>query len=261
MNEAVALRDIVVQYDGFTALDGVTLTVKAGEAMGIVGPNGSGKSTLLKTVAGLLRPSSGRLAVLGSDPRSLPSGSIAYVPQIEHVDWSFPATVWDVVAMGRFPHKRAFSFFNARDRAAVERALDSLDILSLADRHIANLSGGQQQRTFVARALAQEPRLLLLDEPTTGVDAKTEDALRRVVRERVAGGLPVMMTTHDLEHVNEWFDRLVVLDRRILAEGTPREVVASGAYASIREHVHTHGHLRLDHEPHEHHAEHPEIRR
>jgi len=117
-------------------------------------------------------------------------------------------------------------------------------MFELRNRHIAQLSGGQQQRVFVARAIAQKPQLLLLDEPTTGVDAETEEALRRVVRSLVDDGLPVLMTTHDLERVGEWFDRLLVLDRRVLAVGTPAEVVESGAYASIREHTHTHGHAR-----------------
>jgi len=258
--EAVVARDLVVRYDDFTALVGATLTVHYGESLGIVGPNGSGKSTLLKTIAGLLLPASGSLSVLGSPPRKLPPGTIAYVPQVEAVDWSFPATVWDVVAMGRFARLRFWQRFGARDRQVVHRALELVDIAGLANRHIAHLSGGQQQRVFVARAIAQEPRLLLLDEPTTGVDAATEEALRRIVRELAAGGLPVLMATHDLDRVDEWFDRLLVLDRRVLALGTPREVVESGAYAAIREHTHTHGHLRHDHEPHAAHATHPEIK-
>jgi ABC-type Mn2+/Zn2+ transport system ATPase subunit len=114
----------------------------------------------------------------------------------------------------------------------------------LRHRHISRLSGGQQQRAFVARAIAQEPRLLLLDEPTTGVDAATEEALRELVRGLVVQGLPVLMTTHDLDRAVDWFDRLMVLDRRVLAIGEPREVLASGAYAAIREHAHTHGHAR-----------------
>jgi ABC-type Mn2+/Zn2+ transport system ATPase subunit len=182
------------------------------------------------------------------------------VPQVEAVDWSFPATVWDVVAMGRFARLRFWQRFGARDRQVVHRALELVDIARLANRHIAHLSGGQQQRVFVARAIAQEPRLLLLDEPTTGVDAATEEALRRIVRELAAGGMPVLMATHDLDRVDEWFDRLLVLDRRVLALGTPREVVESGVYAAIREHTHTHGHLRHDHEPHTAHAAHPEIK-
>ena len=256
---ALDLRDVVVRYDDFTALEGVTLAAASGEAIGIIGPNGSGKSTLLKTIAGLLAPTSGSVTVFGQKPRSLAPGSIAYVPQIEAVDWTFPATVRDVVSMGRFPRLKPWQFFGAADRAAVSHALEAVHMEHLSDRHIANLSGGQQQRAFVARAIAQEPHLLLLDEPTTGVDASTEEALRQVVRALAAGGLPVLMTTHDLDRVDVWFDRLMVLDRKILAFGTPTEVEESGAYASIREHTHTHGHMRYDHEAHEGHAEHPEV--
>ncbi|MGA9945463.1 MAG: metal ABC transporter ATP-binding protein [Candidatus Cybelea sp.] len=259
--DAVVVRDLVVRYDDFTALDRATLTARFGEALGIVGPNGSGKSTLLKTIAGLLLPTSGELRVLDSQPRKLPPGEIAYVPQVEAVDWTFPATVRDVVAMGRFAHLRFWQRFGPRDREVVRYALEAVNMSALADRHIAKLSGGQQQRAFVARAIAQEPKLLLLDEPTTGVDAATEESLRRIVRKLVAEGLPVLMATHDLDRVDEWFDRLLVLDRRVLALGTPREVVASGAYSAIREHTHTHGHLRHDHEPHKAHAAHPEIRK
>ena len=259
MTAAVRARDLVVRYDDFVALDGATFDLAYGEALGVVGPNGSGKSTLLKAIAGLVPRASGELLVLGERPQRAAGGSIAYVPQVETVDWSFPATVWDVVAMGRFPRLPFWRFFGASDRIAVEHALDVVKMRDLAHRPIAELSGGQQQRVFVARALAQEPKLLLLDEPTTGVDAATESALRAVVRELVRGGLPVIMATHDLDSVNLWFDRLMVLDRRVLAIGNPAEVAASGAYASIREHTHTHGHLRFDHEPHESHAKHPEI--
>jgi len=259
-HDAVVTRDLVVRYDDFTALSHVSLRVHYGEALGIVGPNGSGKSTLLKTIAGLLSPTGGELEVLGSSPRGLTRGTIAYVPQVEAVDWSFPATVWDVVAMGRFPSLRFWQRFSAHDRAAVQRALEMVKMSDLCDRHIANLSGGQQQRAFVARAIAQEPKLLLLDEPTTGVDAATEDTLYKIVRELVTEGMPVLVATHDLDRVEEVFDRLLVLDRRVLALGTPREVVEAGAYSAIREHTHTHGHLRHDHEPHAAHASHPEIR-
>ncbi|MGC1381133.1 MAG: ABC transporter ATP-binding protein [Candidatus Baltobacteraceae bacterium] len=259
MDDAVVARHLVVRYDDFTALRDLTLTAHFGEALGIIGPNGSGKSTLLKTVAGLLSPTSGELLVLGSSPRKLPPGTIAYVPQVEAVDWSFPATVWDVVAMGRFARLRFWQPFARHDREVVARALEMVSMSDLADRHIARLSGGQQQRAFVARAIAQEPKLLLLDEPTTGVDAATEEALRLIVRELVAQGLPVLMATHDLDRVDDWFDRLLVIDRRVLALGEPHEVVESGAYAAIREHTHTHGHLRHDHEPHTAHAAHPEI--
>jgi ABC-type Mn2+/Zn2+ transport system ATPase subunit len=152
--------------------------------------------------------------------------------------------VRDVVTMGRYPRVGPFVRFSTEDHAAVARALSALDLDAIADRHISELSGGQQQRAFVARAIAQEPRLLLLDEPTTGVDAATEDALLELVRGLVASGMPVLMTTHDLDRASEWFDRLIVVDHKILADGVPDEVLESGAYAGIREHTHTHGHRR-----------------
>ena len=242
---AVEVHGLRVRYDnGVEALQGVDFTLPRGTALGIVGPNGSGKSTLLKAVAGLVKPSDGVVRVQGRPPRALPPGTIGYVPQIEDVDWSFPVSVRDVVAMGRYPRLRPFKRFGAHDREAVSRAIEALGLTALADRHISALSGGQQQRTFVARAVAQEPDLLLLDEPTTGVDAATEESLLHLVRGLVARGMPVLMTTHDLDRAAEWFDRLIVVDRRILADGPPAEVLESGAYATIREHTHTHGHHR-----------------
>jgi manganese transport system ATP-binding protein len=243
---AVDVRDVVVRYDRVVALDGVSLEIAAGTALGIVGPNGSGKSTLLKTIAGLIRPASGSVRVFGEPPKHLRPGAIGYVPQIEEVDFSFPVNVRDVVAMGRYPRLGPFASFTSVDRRAVDDAIAALDLGAFANRHISELSGGQQQRVFVARAIAQEPRLLLLDEPTTGVDAATEEALLHIVRDLVAGGLPVVMTTHDLDRATDWFDRLVVVDRRVLADGAPQTVLRSGAYASIREHTHTHGHARND---------------
>ena len=245
---AVDVRDLVVRYEQVTALEGVSFSLEPGTALGIVGPNGSGKSTLLKIVAGLLRPTTGSAQVFGVAPRELPPGTIGYVPQAEDVDCAFPVNVRDVVAMGRYPHLRPFASFGPTDRHAVDEALAALQLGDLQKRHIFELSGGQQRRAFVARALAQQPRLLLLDEPTTGVDAATEDAILALIRERVKGGLPVMMTTHDLDRAHEWFDRLIVVDHRILADGDPATVLESGAYAAIREHTHVHGHRRLDHE-------------
>jgi manganese transport system ATP-binding protein len=243
---AVDVQGVVVRYDRVLALDGVSLTVERGTALGIVGPNGSGKSTLLKTVAGLIRPDAGTVRVFGDAPKMLRPGAIGYVPQIEEVDFSFPVSVRDVVSMGRYPRLGPFAPFRAADRRAVDDAIAALDLGAFANRHIAELSGGQQQRVFVARAIAQAPDLLLLDEPTTGVDATTEDALLHIVRELVAGGMPVLMTTHDLDRAADWFDRLVVVDHRVLADGDPETVLRSGAYASIREHTHTHGHVRSD---------------
>jgi manganese transport system ATP-binding protein len=243
---AVDVHDVRVQYERVVALDGVNLTLPSGIALGIVGPNGSGKSTLLKTIAGLVAPAAGSVAVFGKRPQDLRPGTIGYVPQIEDVDWQFPANVRDVVSMGRYPRLGAFARFGAKDRAAVDDALAALDLRELADRHISQLSGGQQQRAFVARAIAQEPELLLLDEPTTGVDAATEESLMHVIRALVKRGMPVLMTTHDLDRAPEWFDRLIVVDRRVLADGDPATVLEAGAYVQIREHTHVHGHLRAD---------------
>ena len=243
---AVDVDDVVVRYDRVLALDGVSLHIQRGTALGIVGPNGSGKSTLLKTIAGLIRPDAGSVRVFGQLPKQLRPGAIGYVPQIEEVDFSFPVCVRDVVSMGRYPRLAPLAPFRAADRAAVDEAIAALDLSAFATRHISELSGGQQQRVFVARAIAQEPDLLLLDEPTTGVDAATENALLRIVRNLVAGGMPVVMTTHDLDRATDWFDRLVVVDRRVLADGDPSTVLSSGTYASIREHTHTHGHARTD---------------
>jgi manganese transport system ATP-binding protein len=246
MSAAVDVVSVIVRYDRVLALDGVTLSVERGTALGIVGPNGSGKSTLLKTVAGLIRPDSGTVRVFGDAPSALRPGAIGYVPQIEEVDFSFPVCVRDVVSMGRYPRLGPFTPFRAADRKAVDDAIAALDLGAFATRHISELSGGQQQRVFVARAIAQAPDLLLLDEPTTGVDAATEEALLHIVRDLVAGGMPVLMTTHDLDRATDWFDRLVVVDHRILADGDPATVLSAGTYASIREHTHTHGHVRTD---------------
>ena len=167
------------------------------------------------------------------------------MPQVEAVDWSFPATVWDVVAMGRFPRLKFWQRFGERDRERGRRGAARRQHGRLAQSATSRNSPAGSSSASLSRARSRRSRkLLLLDEPTTGVDAETEEALREVVRALVADGLPVLMTTHDLDRVDDWFDRLLVLDRRVLAVGTPREVVASGAYAAIREHTHTHGHLR-----------------
>lgn len=237
---AVAIHDLSVRYDNVTALRGVELLCNYGESLGIIGPNGSGKSTLLKTIAGLLKASNGKVELFGKDPRAAKPGSIAYVPQVEAVDFTFPATVRDVVSMARFVHLSPFAPFRKHDRDAVQHALEALDIADLADRHIAHLSGGQQQRTFMARAIAQEPKILLLDEPTTGVDAATQETIRTIVREQVHAGLPVLMTTHEVDDAEEWFDKMVVIDRRVLAYGTPQEIAGSSVFADIFEHPHAH---------------------
>ncbi|TAM57730.1 ABC transporter ATP-binding protein [bacterium] len=237
---AVAACDLEVAYDdGRVGLTQVNFALAPGQVLGVIGPNGSGKSTLLKATAGLLRVSSGTLLVFGREPADLAPGSVAYVPQIEAVDWHFPATVRDIVSMGRFPKIGRLRRFSARDRALVDQALEAVELLNLADRTIGLLSGGQQQRAFLARALAQEPAIYLLDEPTTGVDAATEENLLHLVRTLAGNGKPVMMSTHDLERARDWFDRLLVLDTHQVLEGTTSDVLATHPGLA---HSHAHGH-------------------
>jgi ABC-type Mn2+/Zn2+ transport system ATPase subunit len=228
------LRDVVVKYERVVALEDATLHLDTPAAVGVVGPNGAGKSTLLKAIAGLVRPVAGSVRVFGQLPYRLPPGTIGYVPQLDEIERTFPVTVRDVVAMGRYPRLRPLQALSANDRGAIEGALHDLGLGPLASRRISELSGGQQQRTFLARALCQEPRLLLLDEPTTGVDAATEEALRGVIRAVVARGIPVVMTTHDLDDLGAWFDRVIVVNRRIVADGAPGEIDAPAASALPR---------------------------
>ncbi|MBV9149576.1 MAG: ABC transporter ATP-binding protein [Candidatus Eremiobacteraeota bacterium] len=236
--DAVWLQDVTVVYDGTVGIERVSIVLHPGEVLGIIGPNGSGKSTLLKTIAGLLQPARGTVEVYGCDPHRLSPGSIAYVPQVETVDWNFPATVWDVVAMARFPRLSPFQRFSPRDRDAVRGALNAVHLEEFTDRHISALSGGQQQRTFLARALAQEPRLLLLDEPATGVDAATAETLRVVVRDLSSKGMPVLIATHDLENAEGWFDYLLLIDKAVVAYGRPNEVLCSSEFERLSRHHH-----------------------
>jgi len=241
---AVELQDVTVAYGDVCALRDVTLQFVKATAVGIIGANGSGKSTLLKTIAGLITPARGTVRVYGHAPKRCAAATIAYVPQVEAVDWSFPATVRDVVAMGRFAHVPFYRLFSTRDYALVDEAIARLGLEPFQHRRISALSGGQQQRVFLARALAGESEILLLDEPTTGVDAASEDVLRQVVRELVGNGKTVLMTTHDLHSTHEWFDRVIVVDKAIIADGTPEEVTALKMDVACE---HGHGHARTIH--------------
>jgi ABC-type Mn2+/Zn2+ transport system ATPase subunit len=205
-------------YPRRVVLQDVSFEVQAGELVAVVGPNGSGKSTLLKVLAGLLRPWSGTVSVLGQSPGRQPL-RVAYVPQTETVDWSFPVCVMDVVLMGRYRHAGWLRPTRAADRAAADEALDLAGISDLADRQIGELSGGQQRRAFLARALAQQPDVYLLDEPVTGVDPATEDDLMAILAEQSRAGKTVLASTHDLGGVAEHFTRLISLNRTVVADG------------------------------------------
>ena len=205
-------------YPRRLVLADVTLAVGCGELVAIVGPNGSGKSTLLKVLAGLLRPWAGAVAVLGQPPGRQPL-RVAYLPQVEAVDWSFPVSVRDVVLMGRYRRAGWLRPTSQADATAAEHALELAGIRELASRQIGELSGGQQRRAFVARALAQQPDLYLLDEPLTGVDATTEDDLLAILGAECRLGKTVLASTHQLAGVADRFTRLLCLKRTLVADG------------------------------------------
>lgn len=220
------LEHVTVAYAGQVALDDISLHIPHGARLAVVGPNGAGKSTLFKALASLVPLQRGRILIHGQALGRQPD-SIAYVPQRREIDSSFPVTVRDVVMMGRYGRLGWFRRPGAADRAAVERCLQQLGIASLADRPIGDLSGGQQQRTFLARALAQEPHILLLDEPFNGVDIATQEATLRLLGELQRQKVTVLLSTHDLGLAASHFDRVLLLNRRLVAYGPPEQVIVA----------------------------------
>ncbi|RMI12903.1 metal ABC transporter ATP-binding protein [Cellulomonas triticagri] len=217
---AISLRDVVVRYGDVVALDGVTLDVRPGRVTGLIGMNGSGKSTLLKAVTGLVRPDAGTVAVGGGTPAAARRRHlVGYVPQSEDVDWAFPVGVRDVVMMGRYGHQGFTRRASRADHAAVAEALDRVGLADLADRQIGRLSGGQRKRVFVARGIAQDARVLLLDEPFAGVDKGSEATIVRLLRELAADGRTVLVSTHDLHALPDLADDAVLLLRHVLFHG------------------------------------------
>jgi ABC-type Mn2+/Zn2+ transport system ATPase subunit len=242
---AIVLENVSASYEGRAALVDVSFRVSEGEFAALIGPNGAGKSTILRLLLGLMRPVSGRVEVFGRPP-GRDERPIGYVPQRVVIPRGFPITVQEVALMGRTgilgPGRRP----RARDR---ELALNSLALVGLADsasRRFQDLSGGQQQRVLIARALCGEPRLLLLDEPTAGLDSGARARFYSLVCELQHGqGLTLLCATHDLDVVGEHADALILLNRVVLAQGTPEEILAGSAlaraYSFPEAHVHIHG--------------------
>ena len=218
LETSIQLADVSVGYDDRAVLEHVDLTLEAGALTAVVGPNGGGKSTLLKLIAGLLRPWTGTVTVLGDVPGAH-ARSVAYVPQAESVDWSFPVCAADVVMMGRYPRLGPLRRPGPADHAAVAAALDQVGMGPFARRQIGALSGGQRRRVFLARALASEPRLYLLDEPVTGVDAATQEDLMRILDTEARAGNTVIASTHDLASAAQHFRSIVAVNRTIVAQG------------------------------------------
>jgi manganese/iron transport system ATP-binding protein len=217
------VEGVSVAYDGQPVLCDITFQVPHGLRVAVVGPNGAGKSTLFKALVGLLPLRAGKVLIHG-----LPLGHhidcVAYVPQREEVDWRFPLTVADVVMMGRYGRLATRRQPEEQDREAVRQGLQKMGIANLAQRSIGELSGGQQQRVFLARALAQEPHILLMDEPFTGVDITTREAVLTVLDQLREQQVTTMISTHDLSLAASHFDRVLLLNRRQVAYGAPQEV-------------------------------------
>lgn len=214
----ISLRGVTVGYDGQPAVESVDLEIKRGALVAVFGPNGGGKTTLLKLMAGLLKPWRGSVQILGGPPASA-ARRIAYVPQAELVDWSFPVSVWDVAMMGRYPGLGPLRQPGRADREAVGAALDRVGMLKLARTQIGRLSGGQRRRAFLARAIAAEAELYLLDEPVTGVDVPTQEDLMELLAAESRAGRTVVATTHDLAAASRHFGHVVGVNRRIQADG------------------------------------------
>jgi len=227
-----------VRYDHVTALEDVSFQLERGERVAVVGPNGAGKSTLFKVIAGVLQPSSGEVNISGH----VPGGHIciAYLPQRSNVDWTFPVSVADVVMMGRIGKLGVFRWPKSSDWNYVHQCLEDVGLQPLAKRQISELSGGQQQRMFIARALAQEAEVMLMDEPLSGLDVHSQEDIYTILGELHRRSVTVMVATHDLDQAATHFDRVMLLNHRLLGFGQPGEVFTTERLVTAYG-----GHLRL----------------
>lgn len=223
----IVAEDVTVTYrNGLTALSHASFSVPKGTITALVGVNGSGKSTLFKAIMGFVPVAAGRVTILGLSVReALKRNLVAYVPQAEEVDWSFPVLVEDVVMMGRYGHMNWLRIPTRHDRDMVDMALERVGMSAFRKRQIGELSGGQRKRVFLARALAQEGQVILLDEPFTGVDVTTEEQIVALLRKLRDEGMSILLVEHDMEFVMGLADRVVVMEfGEKIAEGLPDEV-------------------------------------
>lgn len=224
---AVEVRGLVVLRNGQTLLEDLSFSLGRGEALAVVGPNGAGKTTLLSAIAGLVRPSSGEVRIFGHPPgRHL---CLGYLPQHPQVEWNFPATVRDVVLMGRVGRAGLLRRLTPEDRKRAEEALRWVGLKAVASRPIRDLSGGEKQRMLVARALAQEAQILLLDEPLAGLDMPAQGGILELLRGLTARGLAILVALHELDLVDRYFRRVLLLRTRPVALGDPKEVLTAEA--------------------------------
>lgn len=214
----IELHDVSTSYDRKTVLSNINLSLESGKLYGLLGPNGAGKSTLFKSILGLVKPDSGEITI---NHRSVTEvrDKIAYIPQKEDIDWSFPATVIDIVITGRLPHKKQFESYTKNDKEIAFDALEKVGMLEFKDRQISDLSGGQQQRIFIARALCEEAEILMFDEPFVGVDITTEEKIVGLIKNLVKEKKTVLIIHHDLSKVKEYFDAVIMINQRLIAAG------------------------------------------
>ena len=232
MRPAIEVSELTVRFGATLALDGVSLSVDPGRVVGLIGMNGSGKSTLFRSMIGAIPIDSGTVLIDGVSPaQARRRGIVGYVPQSEAVDWSFPISVREVVMMGRYGALGMTRRPRSADRAAVADALSRVDLTDLADRQIGQLSGGQRKRAFVARGIAQEASVLLLDEPFAGVDRGSQATMVRLLRELAADGRTVFVSTHDLQGLTQLADEAALLQHRLLFHGAVAEALRADILA------------------------------
>jgi len=231
------IENVSVRYETGLALKNLTFEISPGSRIAVIGPNGAGKSTLFKVIAGVLKPTDGHVQIYGSEP----SGHIciAYVPQRSQVDWNFPANVSDVVMMGRSGKIGILRRATVDDWSIVNDALDIVDMKDLAKRQISELSGGQQQRVFIARALAQEAELMLLDEPMTGLDANSQNKIFDILDKLEESKITTLVSLHDMKIAREHFEKVMLINKKLLGYGDPQEVFSSQALIdAYQSHLH-----------------------
>ena len=231
----VSLKNVTVAYGALTVLEDISMEVPEGAFLAVIGPNGAGKTTLVRTILGLVKPVSGEVRVFGRPPAALGAlrREIGYVPQMHAVDLRFPVRVGDVVMMGRYARLGLFRWPGKADREAVRRALERVGLADLIHRPLSDLSGGQRQRVFLARALATEPRLLILDEPTAGVDSKASKSLYELLRDFQKEGITVIMVSHDVGVVSQYVDGVACVNRHLVVHGRPEVVLTSDTLAEV----------------------------
>ena len=217
------VQNLTVRYNGRVALEDISFHLHEGERIAVVGPNGAGKSTLFKVISGVLQPGVGEVNIFGSRPGG--HVCIAYIPQRSQVDWSFPVSVAAVVMMGRSAKLGLLNWPHKKDWEYVHRALEIVELSDLASRQIGQLSGGQQQRMFIARALAQEAELMLMDEPLSGLDTPSQEGLLNLLDTLRDQNVTVLVATHDLDQAARHFDRIMLLNHRIIAFDVPQNVM------------------------------------